>query len=374
MIGGMTSDRRNLLTVGEAAPWFRAAAFGGRADYAFDLAGGRAVLMCFFGTTRHLPAQAALDELQRRRELFDDRSACFYGVTVDPGDSEQGRIVPQLPGIRFFLDHDRAVSRLYGAARADDPSYAGHWLLLDASLRVAGVFPLGDASAALDACARLALQPFEGDWAPVLQVPDILEPDLCRRLIDFYEERGGEQSGFMRDVGGMTRLLLDPAHKVRSDRTVDDPGLMKALHLRVFHRLKPMIMRAFQFDPTRIERLLVGCYDAETGGHFRTHRDNTSRGTAHRRFAVTINLNADEYEGGELVFPEYGSRRYKPPTGGAVVFSCSLLHQAMPVTRGRRYAFLPFLYDEEGAKLREQNAHFLEGDLAKYEANAAKAG
>lgn len=362
-----------MLTVGEAAPWFHAPALDGNPDYAFDLAGGRAVLMLFFGTTRHPAVAAALAELQKRRDLFDDSHACFFGVTVDPSDSEQGRIAQQLPGIRFLLDHDRAVSRLYGAVRGG-PAYAGHWLLLDASLRVAGVFPLAESKAALDACAALARAPFEGDWAPVVQVPNVLEPDLCRRLISFYEERGGEESGFMRDVDGITRLLLDPSHKVRSDCPVDDPDLVAALHMRMFHRLKPMIVRAFQFDPTRIERLLVGCYDAESGGHFRAHRDNTSRGTAHRRFAVTINLNADEYEGGELVFPEYGARRYKPPTGGAVVFSCSLLHQAMPVTKGRRYAFLPFLYDEEGAKLRERNTRFLEGDLATYEADPAENG
>ena len=44
------------------------------------------------------------------------------------------------------------------------------------------------------------------------------------------------------------------------------------------------------------------------------------------------------------------------------MFSCSLLHRAMPVTRGRRFAFLPFLYDDAGAELRERNTGFLEGD------------
>jgi predicted 2-oxoglutarate/Fe(II)-dependent dioxygenase YbiX len=83
-----------------------------------------------------------------------------------------------------------------------------------------------------------------------------------------------------------------------------------------------------------------------------------TKGTAHRRFAVSINLNAD-FEGGELRFPEYGARTYKPAPGAAVVFSCSLLHMVTPVTRGRRFAFLPFLYDEAAARLREQNNEFL---------------
>jgi predicted 2-oxoglutarate/Fe(II)-dependent dioxygenase YbiX len=70
---------------------------------------------------------------------------------------------------------------------------------------------------------------------------------------------------------------------------------------------------------------------------------------------VTINLNADEYEGGDLRFPEFGPRTYCAPTGGAVAFSCSLLHEALPVTRGTRYAFLPFLYDDAAAEIRRAN-------------------
>jgi len=59
---------------------------------------------------------------------------------------------------------------------------------------------------------------------------------------------------------------------------------------------------------------------------------------------VTINLN-DDYRGGELLFPEFGDRRYRGPVGGAVVFSCALLHEVTRVTQGVRYATLPFLYD-----------------------------
>jgi predicted 2-oxoglutarate/Fe(II)-dependent dioxygenase YbiX len=72
---------------------------------------------------------------------------------------------------------------------------------------------------------------------------------------------------------------------------------------------------------------------------------------------------AEEFEGGDLRFPEYGRQTYRPPTGGAVVFSCSLLHEATPVTKGRRYAFLPFLYDEAAAKIREENLQFLDESL-----------
>lgn len=130
--------------------------------------------------------------------------------------------------------------------------------------------------------------------------------------------------------------------------------------------LIPEIRKAFNFHPTRMERYIVACYDAERGGHFKPHRDNTSGGTAHRRFAVSINLNADAFDGGDIRFPEYGSRTYRPPTGGAVVFSCSLLHQVTRVTAGRRYAFLPFLYDEAAAALRERNNALLGDNVEPY--------
>ena len=44
-----------------------------------------------------------------------------------------------------------------------------------------------------------------------------------------------------------------------------------------------------------------------------------------------------------------------PGVAGATVFCCSLLHEATPVTKGVRYAFVPFLYDEAGAHLRRAN-------------------
>jgi hypothetical protein len=46
-----------------------------------------------------------------------------------------------------------------------------------------------------------------------------------------------------------------------------------------------------------------------------------------------------------------------------VVFSCSLLHEATPILSGRRYAFLPFFYGEDDARLRlERNRRLAAGE------------
>ena len=130
-------------------------------------------------------------------------------------------------------------------------------------------------------------------------------------------------------------------------------------------RPEPQILKAHQFKVTRMERYVVSCYSADDEAHFRGHRDNTTKGTAHRKFAVSINLN-DDFDGGEVCFPEYGPRSFKAPPGGAVVFSCSLLHAVTKVTRGRRFAFLPFLYDDEAAKIREANNRYLGEGVDEY--------
>jgi hypothetical protein len=66
------------------------------------------------------------------------------------------------------------------------------------------------------------------------------------------------------------------------------------------------------------------------------------------------------------MFPEFGRKTYRPPEGGALLFSCGALHQVTPVTSGRRYAFLAFLYGEEDARRREANNAKLHPGEMKY--------
>src|SRR5688572_14201778 len=120
-----------LLSKGQPAPWFRARALSGSPTYAFDTAAGRPILMLFFGSATQKQAAEAIRLVASRRSLFDDVNACFFGVTVDPADEAEGRIAQSLPGIRWFLDYDKAVSRLFGAmAESEADLYAPHWLIL----------------------------------------------------------------------------------------------------------------------------------------------------------------------------------------------------------------------------------------------------
>lgn len=358
------------LTPGDPAPWFEQRSTS-NPRYVFDTAAGRYIVLCFFGSAAQPAGRAALAAVEAQRHLFDDVKIAFFGVTIDRSDEAEGRVREGLPGRRYFFDFDRKVSRLYGAVPREDGagteqvSFRPFWLVLDPTTRVIEALPLTpdgaeherlfSVLAGLPPVDRFAGIPLQ---APVLFLPNVFEPALCTRLIGLYEQHGGEEFGFMREVGGRTVAVQDAAHKRRKDHDIVDEDVRKALQARILRRVVPEIAKVHQFHVTRMERYIVSCYAAEDGGHFRAHRDNTTSGTAHRRFAVSINLNA-EFEGGEVSFPEYGPRSFKAPPGGAVVFSCSLLHAVSRVTAGRRYAFLPFLYDDAAAKLRQDNLKFL---------------
>jgi hypothetical protein len=189
--------------------------------------------------------------------------------------------------------------------------------------------------------------------APVLLIPNVLPNELCQRLISLWETQN-EDSGFMKQVDGQTVGVTDYSHKIRSDHYLRSGPDEEAIRPFIVERVIPEIRKAFNFTVTRREDFRIAGYDSTRGGYFRPHRDNTTVATAHRRFAMSLLLN-DDYEGGYLRFPEFGPHRYRPAAGSAVVFSCSLLHEATDVTAGRRFVLLSFFYGEAEAKMREQH-------------------
>jgi hypothetical protein len=176
--------------------------------------------------------------------------------------------------------------------------------------------------------------------APVLLLERVVDPGLCRTLIDYWQRN----DKVANQVGSPHGNVENGEVKRRHDVQLDDPRLFVQLRDCLVRRVVPAILRAFHIGIMVIEAPIVGCYDADCGGRFGRHRDNTSSYTAHRQFALSLNLNpGDEYEGGELRFPEFGRELYRPPAGGTLVFSSSLLHEVVPVTSGRRFGAFTFL-------------------------------
>jgi predicted 2-oxoglutarate/Fe(II)-dependent dioxygenase YbiX len=312
---------------------------------AFDPFPGRAVVLAFLGSAADPAAEATLAALSANTRLVDGGEAAFFVVASESGSGPEIAMEARFPSIVFLWDGDE-MARAFGADRS--------WVILDPMLRVIDVAPLDEGDRVLARLSR-SLPPSEAfSPAPILTLAHVFEPELCAHLVDCFERGGAKDSGFMQDVGGRSVENFDNGWKRRRDFHLSDTKLIANLRARIGRRICPEIRKAFQMRPTRIERDLVARYDSETGGHFGPHRDDTGIAIAHRRFAVSINLNAD-FEGGEISFPEYSPQTFKAAPGTAIVFSASILHEVSRVTRGRRYVFLTFLFDEEAERVRQAN-------------------
>ena len=355
----------NRIVLGDHVPWFNASPVGGGA---FDLhvSAGRWVVLSFLGSPADPRAGEELGKLLQNAALLrEDHMVMVFVLTEPPADIAQ---LAEISGnaLFFLADYDGEISRAYGALGSP------RTVVLDPMLRaiadIAWDFPQGHAETIGNVLRSL---PSVDDSAgvpmiaPALIVPRVFSFELCDFLMQFYQEQGGEDSGFQFDIDGKTTTVSNWQMKRRSDVPLAAPEVRDLVRDHVVRRVVPEIERYFQFQATRMDRYVVACYDAEVGGHFFRHRDNLNAGAQHRRFALSINLNND-FEGGDLMFPEFGRRVYRPPAGGAMVFSCAALHQVMPVTKGRRYAFLAFLYGEEDSKKRFANNARLHAGEAQY--------
>jgi peroxiredoxin/predicted 2-oxoglutarate/Fe(II)-dependent dioxygenase YbiX len=381
------------LTVGDWIHPFTVPAHTGKPQEASDLV-GRPVVMFFYP---RLAAPGCVDVLRAWRDALadaPDRAAfapaapagvaatpaaglTIVGVGADLPDAAaafaaENRLDPFPPPAAPFVllsDPNGRLAAAYGVANRRDPgaapaAYGGGVFLVDRNARVAAVFDRVDTPArAAEVLAEAKRLLFREEprqvvsHAPVLLIPNVLPPDVCRQLIRVWETEGNEDSGFMKQVDGRTVEQKDYGHKIRRDHFMRaESEARRQVKRYVGGRVLPEIQKAYNYDVTRFEDFRIACYDAGRGGYFRPHRDNTTDGTAHRRFAMSLLLNdgGADYEGGFLRFPEYGAHVYRPAAGGAVIFSCSLLHEATDVTAGRRFVLLSFFYGEREAKIREE--------------------
>ncbi len=362
-----TTTQGHRITLGDPVPWF-SLPLATNGSFDLQASAGRWVVLSFLGSLSDPRAMSEVAELARLASLFSEDHLVIGCVFT--GQTEAAANLAAISGgtLSFLADQDGAISRLYGASEMP------RTIILDPMLRAIADIAWDHAQGHAN-MVRTVLQglPSVDDsagvpmFAPALMVPRVFSFGICDFLIQFYETQGAVDSGFQFDVDGKTVTLSDWRLKRRSDVAVGVPEVRELIRDHIVRRLVGPIERYFQFKVTRMDRYIVACYDSEVAAHFHRHRDNINAGAQHRRFALSINLNKD-FDGGDLMFPEFGRKTYRPSEGGALVFSCGALHQVTPVTRGRRYAFLAFMYGEEDVALRERNNAKLHAGEIQYSA------
>jgi predicted 2-oxoglutarate/Fe(II)-dependent dioxygenase YbiX len=333
------------LTPGDRIPDFARPGADGKPFLFYDVYYGQPIALIVCGPAADAGTRAELTALD-----WDD--AGWRKVTrvalVQGTPAECAALVAELkPGFSLVADDGSLTTHLLGTAAGPMTAF-----VLDENLRVSERLQRdADAGAFVRRLAGLyAARPTPQPLllrrqAPVLFVPEVFDRAFCDGLIGLFEETGGTPSGTAYVQGDKAAWKPDPSVKMRRDIYLENGPWLERAKDALVRRVLPEIQRCFNFQVTQHEVFKVIRYD-EGAGYFRPHRDNESRDTQHRRFAMTLNLNTGDYEGGELRFPEFGPDLYQAGRGGAALFSCSLLHEAVPVTRGKRYALLGFFFSD----------------------------
>jgi predicted 2-oxoglutarate/Fe(II)-dependent dioxygenase YbiX len=327
----------------------------GRRFYSFEDQAGRPAAVIVAHSLAEADLRVVIESFVRQSAAFAERGADIVVLGNEDVVRAIGGTIPPASGIQLV---DCTSGSMAEAVV----------FVTDRNLRVAmRVAPCADAASACLRCldelpresARDVFLP-----APVLVLPNLLSSDVCRTLIERFES-GASVDGGIASIGadGLPVCRVDHRKKNRRDCMISpDDALHEVLRTALLDRCAPEIAKAFQAKVTQTDRILIARYDAPRGWFLR-HRDNRGENVAFREFAISVNLNTGAYEGGHLTFPEYNDHRYRPPTGGGIIFSASLLHEAAAVSSGRRYVLLTFFHGDAAEA----------GRLA-YEARTAGAG
>ncbi|MBM3571144.1 MAG: redoxin domain-containing protein, partial [Alphaproteobacteria bacterium] len=334
------------IQTGDRAPNFALPRTAEAATMFYEFARGVPMLLYFFDRIDQGPGHDGFEALVARSAAIAEHGQVL-AVCRSPVAATSAALERRDLNFVVVSDEPGHVSAAFaqGAGRA---SSDGLTFLLDANQRVIEVVPGAGAPAVEAAWARLSdlPRPAGGSQrdalAPVLIIPNVLDDAWCRRIIEIWRTRGHEE-GSVATTRNEAGRAINYGAKKRLDHHVTDLNLARDIALTIGPRLASETTKAFFFDEFKLDSFVICAYDSARGDFFKPHRDNLIPALAHRRFAVTINLNTDEFEGGGLRFAEYGAHTYRPPQGGAIVFSCSLLHEVLSPTKGTRFALLTFL-------------------------------
>ncbi|MFW7268052.1 2OG-Fe(II) oxygenase [Gluconacetobacter sp. Hr-1-5] len=331
------------LDVGDPVPWLSQICAHSGKSFCLEAAGGRFTLFCLLGNG-HNNSEQLQRVADRISHVVDNRGVILFLVVPDNQPEPYLHFQARNPGMRVMLDGEGTVRCAFAPLSPLDETI---WYVFNPNLRIifrrAFVSFSDSMNVILDVSSYLPdLADYgSGNPVPVIVIDSVLEKTLCSTLRAAHDQGANMASPLMVEKNGIIDYLHMPDIKRRVDSELP-PVLLRQVHDRVIRRVVPEIQKVFQSSIDHIDRAVLGCYDSRDRGHFGMHRDNTQKASHHRRYACSINLN-DDYEGGYVGFPEYGNRVFRPGTGSAIIFSCSLLHLVTPVNAGRRYAVLLFL-------------------------------
>ena len=226
---------------GERAPDMVLASRDGTPTRYYAQAGGRPALLVFADEA----CVARLHTLAEGLTAIGDANLTVH--VVGP---------PALAGhdLPFPLLQD-ADGRAAGAYRPGTPTA----FLLDPNLRVRATLPFTDGARVATDVAELVAELVWDDrrpreittQAPLLVVPDVLDPEQCAELIAVWEQQGHSHTGVESSTGGGRAEQHNTQLKRRRDHVVGDPQRSRELAARIGRRVMAELSKAFAYRASR---------------------------------------------------------------------------------------------------------------------------
>ena len=150
--------------------------------------------------------------------------------------------------------------------------------------------------------------------APVLLLPRVLEPADCQALV----------------------AQLAHADSPQGQQKLADEKFAARISSVLLRRIGPEMEKVFSVDDFVFDPLELHWTSANSEAPPDRLRENDDPAIKGRYFVLLLDLSAEEYEGGGILFPEYGPHSHRPGLGGAVIFAGTIIRELQPVSSGRR--------------------------------------
>jgi peroxiredoxin len=236
------------LGQGERAPDFILPSQDGTPTRFYAKAGGRPTALLFYTTD-------AGAELRQFAEALNDVSAgtvALIAVTCDDSTMHPPVSGGREDRVPIFADTQGKVQAAYRLEPTDTPTL----FVLDPNLRVLASLSLQDAGstarqvmAILNASLRQT-DPLEmTGQAPVLLIPNVLDPQSCQALITLWETQGNVATGIEQSHHDRREDTIRPDIKRRRDHVVMDTELLRRLSSTIGRRVMP--------EPPRLKGALL---------------------------------------------------------------------------------------------------------------------
>ena len=140
--------------------------------------------------------------------------------------------------------------------------------------------------------------------------------------------------------------------KIRKDLFINNNTILKKIDNIFYNKLYDVVKKNFS-DIKYREKWKIGHYKSDNKGFYNLHTDTAGETGYRKTSSVCMLSDEDDYEGGELHFPDL-NKTIKLKKGQVIIFDSKLLHGVYPIKSGDRKVLISFYFDDEGMEIKKK--------------------